>query len=135
MDARTLGVLVDGAGRGYTVLCTISEPALLTALAAAAGATGLVIAAGSAPSAGAGWTAVRCAVEQAIPVRSHVVDAAVIVETPEMESVADEVRRVLVPGGDVRVLFRDEAGAAGALRGAAIAAISTEAGVLIARGP
>ncbi|MGH2584224.1 MAG: hypothetical protein ACRDJE_04860 [Dehalococcoidia bacterium] len=135
MDPRTHDLLVAGCGRGFTVLCTLSDTALLDALGTIAGSTGLVLAVGPAPPAGSAWAAVRCDPAHAIPLRSHVVDAAVIQEAADLADLAEEVRRVLVPGGDVRVLLTNGDDATSALESASIRVVEHGAGVLIARGP
>jgi hypothetical protein len=135
IDPAAVEVLTDGCGRGFTVLCTVQDMELLTSLSAIAGATGLVVAAGREPMMGDTWGAVRCDPALGIPVRSHVIDTAVIAETADLADVAQEVRRVLVPGGDVRVLLSGTADAGTALRGAAIEPVRQQAGVLIGRGP
>jgi hypothetical protein len=134
-ETAAVDVLTDGCGRGYTVLCTMRNMDLLASLASIAGVTGLVVAVGQAPVMGNMWQAIRCDPALGIPVRSHVIDAAVIAETADLADVAEEVRRVLAPGGDVRVLLTGTADAAAALRGAAITPLRQEAGVLVARGP
>lgn len=135
IDAAAVDVLTDGCGRGYTVLCGLGDVNLLASLASIAGATGLVIAASRAPVMGDLWQAVRCDPALGIPVRSHVIDTAVIAETADLVDVADEVRRVLVPGGDARVLLTGAVDARAALRGAGIKPLGQQAGVLVARGP
>lgn len=135
IDRAAVEVLSDGCGRGFTVLCTMRNRVLLASLASIAGATGLVVAAGRAPAMGELWQAVRCDPALGIPVRSHVIDAAVIAENADLGDVAGEVRRVLAPGGDVRVLLTGTADAGAALRDAAIEPLRQEAGVLVARGP
>jgi hypothetical protein len=133
LEADAVALLVGGAGRGLTVLCTIQEPALLAALASIVGPMGVVIAAGAEPVSGDGWSAVRCAPARAIPLRSHVVDAAVIAETAEVEDLVDEVRRAIAPGGEVRVLLTGAGDAGAALRGASLRRQRVEGHVLIAR--
>jgi len=135
MDARTLDLLVAGCGRGFTVLCTLSDTALLDTLGTTVGVTGLVLAVGPAPPAGGTWAAVRCDPARALPLRSHVVDAAVIQERAELADIAEEVRRALVPGGDVRVLLANGDDASPALESASIRPLQRRAAVLIARGP
>ena len=135
MERETLTALVDGCGRGFTVLCTIADAGLLGALAAVAGPTGLVVAAGETPPHGETWSAVRCDPAASIPLRSHVVDAAVIEESERLADVAEEVRRVLVPGGDVRVWLSGDDDAEAALEAAAIRPLRLTGDVLIARGP
>jgi hypothetical protein len=135
MEAGAVEVLVDGCGRGFTALCTIQDAALLAALASAAGATGLVVVAGREPVAGEGWQTIRCEPARAIPVRSHVIDAVVIEASGDLPDVAVEVRRMLVPAGDVRVLLAGGPDVESALAEAAIRPIRRVEGVLIARGP
>jgi hypothetical protein len=135
MEAAVLETLTGGVGRGFTVLCTIQDVALLSSLAAIAGPTGLLIAGGPAPVADRRWSSVRCVPAQAIPVRSHVVDAAVIAGSDDLAVVAEEVRRVLVPFGDVRVLLTGAGVIEAALLGASIRPLRTESSVTIARGP
>ncbi|MGD9891593.1 MAG: hypothetical protein AB7R89_17515 [Dehalococcoidia bacterium] len=135
IDPAAVTVLTDGCGRGFTVLCTIREIELLASLASIAGPTGLVIAGGREPAPGDTWRPVRCAPALGIPVRSHVIDTAVIAATADLAEMADEVRRVLVPGGDVRVLLVGAADAGAVLRDAAIEPLRQDSGVLIARGP
>jgi hypothetical protein len=137
MQAETRTALADGAGRGFTVLCTIPDAALLSALADIAGSTGLVLAASPEPPAGSGWHAIRCQPASAIPVRSHVVDTAVIAADGRLEELAGEVRRALAPGGDLRVLLggSDPDTVAAALDHADISPLETKGGVLIGRGP
>ncbi len=134
-DLRT--VLAGGCGRGFTVLCTVMDSDLLSLVARIAGATGMVIAAARDPAAGADWAAVRCDPARAVPLRSHIVDAAVLKVTEDLADVAEEVRRVLVPGGDVRVLASDEGGVAeAALLGAMIRPLRRDpSGVVVAQGP
>jgi len=135
IDAAAVEVLTDGCSRGFTILCTVGDMALLASLASIAGTTGLVIAAGREPSPSVAWGAVRCDPALGIPVRSHVIDTAVVVETDALADVAEEVRRVLVPGGDVRVLLAGTVDAEAVLRGAAIEPVRQQAGVLIGCGP
>jgi len=135
VDPADIDALTNGSGRGFTVLCTIAEKSLLASLASIAGATGMVVAAGREPAIGDPWLAVRCEPALGIPLRSHVVDAAVIAEGADLADVAVEVRRVLVPGGDVRVLLTGMVDAMAALSEAAIDRMRQEARVLIARGP
>ena len=135
IDRAAIDILTDGCGRGFTVLCTIRDVDLLVSLASIAGATGLVVAAGREPVTGDAWGAVRCDPALGIPVRSHVIDTAVVAGKHDLVDVVDEVRRVLVPGGDVRVLLREVADVRRALRGAAIEPVGQQAGVLIGRGP
>lgn len=133
--------LVAGCGRGFTVLCTIEDVELLNALAAVAGGTGWVIAAGPAPPAGGPWAAVRCDPATAIPVRSHVIDAAIITGGERLPELAEEVRRVLVPAGDVRVLVRRATDPETALGSASIRVVDRSSTpdqgewVVIGRGP
>jgi hypothetical protein len=136
LSHEALAALADGCGRGFTVLCTIPDPGLLDALAAIAGPTGLVLAIGRQPPVGPQWSAVRCDPAVATPLRSHIVDAAVLMATPELSRLAEEVRRTLVPGGDVRVLLGGIADVAVALADASIRTLRVEAcGVLVGRGP
>lgn len=135
MEAAVIETLAGGVGRGFTVLCTIEDVALLSSLAAIAGPTGLLIAAGPTTVMGREWSGVRCQPGQAIPVRSHVVDAAVVEESEDLAAVAEEVRRVLVPGGDVRVLITGADMIEAALHGSSIRPLGSENGVVIARGP
>jgi hypothetical protein len=128
-------LLTDGAGRGYTVLCTVQDRSLLGALAAQTRPTGLLIVAGYSPMPDPDWECVRCDPARSIPIRSHVIDAAVLVETADMTGLAEETRRVLVPGGDVRVLTTDDSGVEDALSGTSIRTVRTDGRVLIARGP
>ena len=134
-DLRT--VLAGGCGRGFTVLCTVMDSDLLSLVARVAGATGMVIAAAREPAAGADWAAVRCDPARAVPLRSHIVDAAVLKETEDLADVAEEVRRVLVPGGDVRVLASDAGDVAeAALLAAMIRPLRRDpSGVVVAQGP
>jgi hypothetical protein len=129
LSPDALAALTSGCGRGYTVLCTIPDAGLLDTLAAIAGTVGLVLAAGIEPIAGPGWSAVRCDPAVAIPLRSHIVDAAVLVGTPELSRLAGELRRTLVPGGDVRVLLDGEADAVAALAEAAVERCEWRCGV------
>lgn len=130
-----IAALADGCGRGYTVLCTLPDADLLAALAALAGPTGLVLAVGRQPPAGPRWSAVRCDLAD-IPLRSHIVDAAVLIQTPELTAQAGEIRRALTPGGGVRVLLHGSGDAAAALAEASIRTIRVEPdGVLVGRGP
>jgi hypothetical protein len=100
LAAATLG----GAGRGSTVLCLgVAEP-VLQAVAAVTGSTGLVLLVGPDPTPGTAWRPVRCDPPAAIPVRSHVIDAALVATTDRLPDLAAELRRVLAPGGDLRVL-------------------------------
>lgn len=127
-------------GRGYTVLCTVADTDLLAALAAAAGPTGLVLALGTEPPPGKAWSAVRCRPDLSIPMRSHVVDLAVITDAPDPAGLSEEVRRALAPGADVRVVTRSPAeNVEEALSGASISALRTTGwdGVhlIAARGP
>jgi hypothetical protein len=108
---------------------------LPASLAAIAGMTGLVVTAGREPAIGEGWQGVRCDPALGIPVRSHVIDAAVIVENADLADVAEEVRRVLAPGGDVRVRLTGTADVGAALRDAGIEPLRQQAGVLVGRGP
>jgi hypothetical protein len=135
IESGAVEVLIGGCGRGLTVLSTMQDVDVLRSLASIAGATGMVIAAGTEPAIGDTWQAVRCVPAEAIPVRSHVVDAAVIVETADLHEVAAEVRRALAPGGDLRVFRTGTADVEAALSGAAIRPLRQQAGVLIARGP
>ena len=142
MHPDLVAALTAGAGRGFTVIGTLAEPDVLIALTDAAGATGLVLALGPSPAAGGGWQAVCCVPAVSIPLRSHLVDAAVLSADQAFEEVAGEVRRVLAPGGDVRVLVRGAAGQAEtALRAASIRPQrvvdfpALAASVVIARGP
>jgi hypothetical protein len=137
LSGDAIAALTDGCGRGFTVLCTITDTGPLETLASIAGPMGLVLAMGREPPVGLGWTAVRCDPATAIPLRSHIVDATVLVEMPDLASLAGEVRRVLVPGGDVRVLLAGDAkAAAAALADASIRTLRVEAsGVLVGRGP
>jgi hypothetical protein len=135
IDAAAVEVLTDGCGRGFTVLCTIRDTDLLALLASIAGSTGMVVAAGREPTTGDAWQTVRCVPALGIPVRSHVIDTAVIAATADLADVAEEVRRALVPGGDVRVLLTGTADVEAAIRGAAIEPLRREAGVVVARGP
>ena len=132
-----LTVLADGCGRGFTVLCTVTDPDLLSLLASVAGATGMVIAAAREPATGGDWAALRSDPAKGIPLRSHIVDAAVLRETADLAEVAEEVRRLLVPGGDVRVLASDAGDvAAAALLGAMIRPLRRDpSGVVVAQGP
>jgi hypothetical protein len=136
-------ILTGGAGRGSTVLCLgVPEP-VLQALAAITGDTGLVLLIGPDPPPGAPWRPVRCDPPAAIPIRSHVIDAAVVAATDRLPELSAELRRVLAPGGDVRVLtpasVADEVDAA--LRAADIRTLRRESilesgsVVMIARGP
>lgn len=137
MEAETRAALTAGAGRGFTVLCTVPDSELLQTLADAAGATGLVVAVGPLVPSGGAWRAVRCDLVTALPLRSHIVDAAIIRVEAELEAITGEVRRVLAPGGDVRVLLgganRDAVEAA--LAPARIRPRGVSSGVLVARGP
>lgn len=138
IQPAALAALTAGCGRGLTVLCTIADAVLLAALARIAGPTGLVIAAGADPAAGGAWSAVRCEPVRSLPLRSHVVDAAVLVASADLPDVAEEVRRTLAPGGDVRVLLAERPAseeAAAALRAAGIRPRTVEAGVMLAHGP
>lgn len=137
MEAESLVALTAGTGRGFTVLCAIPNPTLLQALGDAAGATGLVVAVGRILPAGGSWRAVRCDTTAAIPLRSHIVDAAIMLVEAELEAVAAEVRRVLAPGGDVRVLLggADREVIEAALAPARIRPRGVSSGILIARGP
>jgi len=137
MEDHLLAALTGGCGRGLTVLCTVPDTGLLAALAALAGATGLLLAAGLEPAADERWAAVRCDPTRALPLRAHVVDAVVLADAGALSDLAEEVRRVLVPGGDVRVLLGGDVDSVeSALRDASIRPLRQEAGaVLIARGP
>jgi len=129
-------LLAAGCGRGFTIVCLLADTMLLDRLAAIAGTTGRVIAAGPEPSIGVGWATLRCNPGHAIPIRAHVVDAALLPDSDDLAAVAEETRRVLTPGGDVRVLTRDAAGTRAALATASIRTLSIDAcGVLVARGP
>lgn len=143
-DDEHWDVLSAGCGRGSTALSTVMDAALLQRLAQIVGATGLVIAASDPPLSGSAWAAVRCHAGIAVPLRSHCVDAAVIQAGPELDRVAEEVRRALVPRGDVRVKLTNGEGAEraaveAALRSANIIARHWFEGrasvVLAARGP
>ena len=136
LPPNAIAALTAGSGRGFTVLCLIPEAGLLRALAATAGPTGLVLAAAPAPPAGEGWSAVRCDPAEAIPVRAHVIDAAVLAQTPDLPAVAEEVRRVLVPAGDVRLIVAGPEQPDAALTGAGIRPLRRDpSGVLVCRGP
>jgi hypothetical protein len=135
IESGAIDVIIGGCGRGLTVLSTMQDADVLRSLASIAGATGMVIAAGTEPVIGDGWQAVRCIPTEAIPVRSHIVDAAVVVETADLAGVASEIRRALAPGGDLRVFLTGTADVEAALSGAAIRPLRQQAGILIARGP
>lgn len=102
-DEDLFRALIEGGGRGSTVLCTIMDRRLLGELATVTGPTGLVLAAGGQPCSGDEWRAIRCAPVDAMPLRSHVVDATVIEAGPAFGLLVEEVRRVLAPHGDLRV--------------------------------
>ena len=145
LSTEWIALLVGGCGRGYTVVCTVTDAAVLAALAAVTGSTGLVLALADAPLVGTSWAAVRCDPAAAMPVRSHVTDMAVIAAVDRVPELAAEVRRVLVPGGDVRLLLPGDADAVDAaetaLRSTAIRPLrriqspNATVAVLIARGP
>jgi hypothetical protein len=138
-----LAALVDGVGRGFTVLCCGVEAQVLHAIGAVVGSTGLVLLAERDPTADSAWRAVRCDPPVAIPVRSHVIDAAVVATTDRLPELAAELRRVLVPAGDLRVLtpMRTVDDVDAALRSADIRplrrvlVVADEWFVLVARGP
>ena len=135
-SGNVMTALVDGCGRGFTVLCTVPDATFLGALASLAGPTGLVLAAGPEPPTGPGWAAVRCDPAAGIPLRSHIVDAAVLLQTPDLPRLAEEARRTLVPDGDVCVLLNGDADAAAAMADASIRTLAvTASGVLVGRGP
>ena len=137
MNPEARAALSAGTGGGFTVLCTVPDPVLLLALVDAAGATGLVMSVGRVVPAGGPWRAVRCDPTTAIPLRSHIVDAAIMLVEDDLEAIAAEVRRVLAPGGDVRVVLdgADREAVVAALASARIQPRGVSSGVLIARGP
>lgn len=102
MDAD-LAAVTGGVGRGFTVLCCGVETPVLDAVAAAAGATGLVVLVGRNPTPGSAWRAVRCEPAAAIPVRSHVIDAAVVAGMDRLSELVAELRRVLAPRAELRL--------------------------------
>lgn len=136
--------LSDGAGAGFTGLVVSPravDQALLVALAGLVGPSGLVLHAGPRPARGEGWRALRCDPAAGIPVRSHIADFAVVIGAVGLGDVAAEVRRVLAPRGDARVLVAG-AGAAAIEALADVGLIAPrrlDAGadgiVLVARGP
>lgn len=143
MQAEIVAALLGDVGRGFTVLCTSADPLLLARIACEAGATGLLLAVGSAPPSGAQWHALR-ADPAALPLRSHIVDAAILDCTRARlsEQAAEETRRALVPGGALRVLVNDEGEAVErALSDAALRTVGwlrigkSRQVVLVARGP
>jgi hypothetical protein len=102
-EARRL--LTTGIARGFTVLCLGEIAALLSSIVASAGPTGLVVVAGEQRAeTRPDRHALRCSAE-ALPLRSHVVDAAVVIGVEVTDGVTAEVRRALVPGGDARFLL------------------------------
>jgi hypothetical protein len=147
IPASAVALLTAGTGRGSTVLALGHDAELWSALVGATGATGLVVSAGSVAPAAADARArfLRCRPEQSIPIRSHVIDAAVIDARGAVildDALADEVRRVLAPRGDARLLCLcdDAARSAAALAAASLRVRDrVDAGgglvVLIGRGP
>lgn len=155
MHPDLVHTLVADCGRGFTALCTIANPIVLAQLAAKVQATGLALFASNAIAVPVHavetrgtWASVRCDPTRALPLRSHIIDAAVVAAGPSPAVCADlahEVRRVLVPRGAVRVLCdggADRARVAAyvdALQAAAIRVLRQEtqgnAFVLVARGP
>jgi hypothetical protein len=95
--------LIGGAGRGSTVLCLGAGEPVLQAVAAIAGGTGLVLLVGPDPTPGTAWRPVRCDPPAAIPVRSHVIDAAVVATADRLPELVAELRRVLAPRADLRL--------------------------------
>lgn len=103
-----IAFLTQPAGRGATVIVVgAAEPALCVPLAAATGATGLLVTVAAVPGGPCPGIPLLRAAPMAVPVLSHVADLVVLTTVPadaDADAVAEEARRVLAPGGVLRAV-------------------------------
>lgn len=102
MDAATLDALSSDVVSGATVLCLLPCAALVEGLQRAAGPMGVVIVAAARPPRTA--QAVRCDPDVALPLRSHVIDLALVDALTMTPVRVDEIRRALAPRAEARIL-------------------------------
>lgn len=107
-EAALIAFLVEPVGPGATVIVIGNPSAVIqTALAQAAGPTGLAVTLAVRPARPGGPSPIR-ATDTAAPLRSHLADVVVVAPNGEPErgpAAAEEIRRLLAPGGRLRAVF------------------------------